>query len=226
MSVDWTKYPSLPEPPELPSWRDTPEREAYWKEMVDFEPMSRYGYVIYVAALVAVLAGAYLAWGTTYCSLGNGLCAAGGQILIVILLALFARRLYWRIRLLKKYGFFMLKLRRPDLSRTVTAILSARPDFDEAEFRKYWPSPELAGIALEIRQWVRETWALPDKMLYPNDSLILFYEQKIIGDDEDYEDHFLESGVLLEEIYDYDLTFAELAETTLACKKMSDQKGS
>ena len=226
MSVDWTQYPPLPEPPELPSWRDTPEREAYWKEMVDFEPMSRYGYVIYVAALIAVLAGACLAWGTTYCSLGNGLCAAGGQILIVILLALFVRRLYWRIRLLKKYGFYLWKLRRPDLSRTVTAILSARPDFDEAEFRKYWPAAELAGIALEIRQWVRETWALPDKMLYPNDSLILFYERKRIGDDEDYEDHFLILGVLLEEIYDYDLTFAELAETTLACKKMSDQKGS
>ena len=226
MSVDWTQYPPLPEPPELPSWRDTPEREAYWKEMVDFEPMFRYGYAIYVAALIAVLAGACLSWGTAYCSLGNGLCAAGGQILIVILLALFVRRLYWRIRLLKKYGFYLWKLRRPDLSRTVTAILSARPDFDEAEFRKYWPAAELADIALEIRQWVRETWALPDKMLYPNDSLILFYERKRIGDDEDYEDHFLESGVLLEEIYDYDLTFAELAETTLACKKMSDQKGS
>ena len=65
MSVDWTKYPPLPEPPVLPPYRDTPEREAYWEEMVDFEPMFRYGYVIYVAALVAVLAGAYLAWETT-----------------------------------------------------------------------------------------------------------------------------------------------------------------
>ena len=105
----------------------------------------------------------------------------------------------------------------------MTAILSARPDFDEAEFRKYWPAAELADIALEIRQWGRETWALPDKMLYPNDSLILFYEQKIIGDDEDYEDHFLELGVLLEEIYDYDLTFAELAELALAGRKEWEQ---
>ena len=223
MSVDWTKYPPLSEPPVLPSWRDTPEREAYWEELTDFEPLPRFGYAAYVAALIAVLAGAYLAWGTAYHSLGNGLCAAGSVILIVLLSAIFFRRIYWRIRLWKKYGFFLWKLRRPDLSRTVAAIMSARPDFDEAEFRKYWPTAELADIALEIRQWVRETWALPDKMLYPNDPLILLYERKRIGDDEDYEDHFLELGVLLDEIYDYDLTFAELAETTLFSRKMSEK---
>ena len=223
MSVDWTKYPHLPEPPVLPPYRDTPEREAYWKEMTDFEPTPRFGYMIYAAGLIAFLAGgAFLVLG--YRSLGNWLCAAGGMILIVFMLAVFTRCLCCRIRLLKKYGFFMLKLRRPDLSRTVTAVLAVRPDFAEAEFRKYWPSPELADTALEIRQWVQETWALPEKMLYPNDPLMLFYELKIIGDDEDYEDHFLELGILLEEIYDYDLTFAELAETTLACKKMSDRQ--
>ena len=145
------------------------------------------------------------------------------MILVVLLLAFSARRIYWRIRLRKKYGFFLWKLHRPDLSNTVTAIMAARPDFDEAEFRKYWPTTELADIALEIRRWVREAWELPDKMLYPNDSLILFYEHKMIGDDEDYEDHFLELGVLLDEIYDYDLTFAELAETTLSSKKMSEK---
>ena len=223
MSVDWTKYPPLPEPPVLPSWRDTPEREAYWEELTDFEPLPRFGYAAYVAALIAVLAGGYLAWGTAYHSLGNGLCAAGSVILIVLLSAIFFRRIYWRIRLWKKYGFFLWKLRRPDLSNTVAAIMSVRPDLDETEFRKYWPSTELADTALEIRQWVRETWELPDKMLYPNDPLILLYERKRIGDDEDYEDHFLELGVLLDEIYDYDLTFAELAETTLFSKKMSEK---
>ena len=33
MSVDWSKYPTLPQAPELPEWRDTPEHEAYWKEV-------------------------------------------------------------------------------------------------------------------------------------------------------------------------------------------------
>ena len=35
MSVDWSKYPTLPQAPELPEWRDTPEHEAYWKEVED-----------------------------------------------------------------------------------------------------------------------------------------------------------------------------------------------
>ena len=33
MSVDWSKYPTLPKPPKLPEWRDTPEHEAYWEEV-------------------------------------------------------------------------------------------------------------------------------------------------------------------------------------------------
>ena len=223
MSVDWTKYPPLPEPPVLPSWRDTPEREAYWEDLTDFEPLPRFGYAAYVAALIAVLAGGYLAWETAYISLGNWLCAAGSVILIVLLSAIFFRRIYWRIRLWKKYGFFLLKLRRPNLSKAVAAIMADRPDFDEAEFRKYWPTPELADMALEIRSQVRENWALPKKMLYPNDSLMLLYEYKLTGDDEDYEDFFIDLGFIpLYSIYDYDKTFAELTEKALFFRRETE----
>ena len=69
MSVDWTKYPPLPEPPVLPPYRDTPEREAYWKELTDFEPIPRFGYIIFAAGLIAFGAGgAFLAWKTAYSS--------------------------------------------------------------------------------------------------------------------------------------------------------------
>ena len=37
MSIDWSKYPSLPPAPQLPQWRDTPEREAYWAEVCAIE---------------------------------------------------------------------------------------------------------------------------------------------------------------------------------------------
>ena len=37
MSSDWSKYPLLPKPPQLPQWRDTPEREAYWAEVCAIE---------------------------------------------------------------------------------------------------------------------------------------------------------------------------------------------
>ena len=40
MSVDWSKYPTLPQAPELPEWRDTPEHEAYWKEVEDIRVKS------------------------------------------------------------------------------------------------------------------------------------------------------------------------------------------
>ena len=124
----------------------------------------------------------------------------------------------------EKIRFFHVETPAADLLRTVTAIMASRPDFAEAEFRKYWQTAELADIAMEICQWVRETWALPDKMLYPNDSPMLFYELKMIGDDENYEVHFLESGVHAPElIFDHDLTFAQLAEMTLASKKMLKQ---
>lgn len=103
--------------------------------------------------------------------------------------------------------------------------MAARPDFDEAEFRKYWPTPELADMAQEIRSQVRESWALPAKMLYPNDSLMLLHEYKLTGDDEDYEDFFIDLGFIpLYAIYDYDKTFAELTEKALFFRRETEEE--
>ena len=67
---------------------------------------------------------------------------------------------------------------------------------------------------------MRENWALPDKMLYPNDSLMLLYEYKLTGDDEDYEDFFMDIGFIpLYAIYDYDKTFAELTGKALKFRR-------
>jgi len=112
---------------------------------------------------------------------------------------------------------------KPDSDRinaVAASIVADRPDFDEAEFRKYWPMPELADMALEIRSQERENWALPAKMLYPNDSLMLLYEYKLTGDDEDNEDFFMDIGFIpLYAIYDYDKTFAELTEKALKFRR-------
>ena len=43
MSADWSKYPLLPNPPQLPQWRDTPEREAYWAEVCTIETPAENG---------------------------------------------------------------------------------------------------------------------------------------------------------------------------------------
>ena len=70
---------------------------------------------------------------------------------------------------------------------------------------------------------IRENWALPAKMLYPNDSLMLLYAHKMTGDDEDYEDFFLVIGFIpLYSIYDYDKTFAELTEKALKFRRETE----
>jgi hypothetical protein len=224
MDVDWTRYPPLPEPPAFPEWRDTPEREAYFEELQNFD----YSYTtryLHSAGLLAVIIGAFILGRSKSvdCGWGTWLCTIGGTVLIAWLIGLIAAWILMRIRLWKKYGFFLLKLRRPNLSKAVAAIMADRPDFNEAEFRKYWPSSELADMALEIRSQVRENWALPRKMLYPNDSLMLLYGHKMTGDDEDYEDFFIDLGFIpLYSIYDYDKTFAELTEKALKFRRETE----
>ena len=149
----------------------------------------------------------------------------GITVLILWLICLIVMWTRMRIRLWEKYGYILWKLRRPNISRKVATIMANRPDFDEAEFRKYWPTTGLADMALEIRSQVRKNWALPDKMLYPNDSLMLFYEYKLTGDDEDYEDFYIDIGLIpLYAIYDYDKTFAELTEKALIFRNKSEEE--
>lgn len=158
MSVDWTKYPPLPDPPAFPECRCKPDSQK-----------------------MNTLATMIMAARPDFGEVDSETMKAAG------------------------------------------AIMTDRPDFDEAEFRKYWPTPELADMALEIRSRVRENWALPDKMLYPNDSLMLLYEYKLTGDDEDYEDFFMDIGFIpLYAIYDYDKTFAELTEKALKFRRETE----
>ena len=223
MAVDWTRYPPLPEPPAFPEWRDTPEREAYFEELQNFDYRYRTRYLYFTAFLAVLIGAVILDKKSSYSHWGSWLCMIGGTVLIAWLIGLIVMWIRMRIRLWKKYGFFLLKLWRPNLSKAVAAIMADRPDFDEAEFRKYWPTPELADMALEIRSQVRVNWALPAKMLYPNDSLMLLYEYKLTGDDEDYEDFFMDIGFIpLYAIYDYDKTFAELTERALKFRRETE----
>lgn len=225
MSVDWNKYPPLPPPPAFPEWRDTPEREAYFEELQNFDYRYTTRY-FYLAGLFAVIIGAViLDKKSSYSHWGSWLCMIGITVLILWLICLIVMWTRMRIRLWKKYGYILWKLRRPNISRKVATIMANRPDFDEAEFRKYWPTTGLADMALEIRSQVRKNWALPDKMLYPNDSLMLFYEYKLTGDDEDYEDFYIDIGLIpLYAIYNYDKTFAELTEKALIFRNESEEE--
>ena len=54
---------------------------------------------------------------------------------------------------------------------------------------------------------------------------MLLYEYKLTGDDEDYEDFYIDIGLIpLYAIYDYDKTFAELTEKALIFRKESEEE--
>ena len=61
MNIDWSKYPALPEPPELPEWRDTPEHEAYWEEVCDIKTPAekKSGCLAGIILWLVLIAGSY-----------------------------------------------------------------------------------------------------------------------------------------------------------------------
>ena len=84
--------------------------------------------------------------------------------------------LLWRtLRLARRHGFLMLRLKRPNVSGEIQEILDARPAFDKQAFRALWPSEQHAQCAERLLEIASEYWRLPGKMLYPNDPLLFFY---------------------------------------------------
>ena len=154
-----------PEPPVLPEWRETPEREAYWRELKERTSFAAGKWKIW---LLAFLLAASL---ELYFKPNIRIWVA----LTVMLYLLFRLiwRMFWRIYLMFEYR--TVPLRRRDISPAIARIMKKRPKFDEAEFVKYWPEPELAKTALRIVELARESWRPVGKMLYPNDPLPLFF---------------------------------------------------
>ncbi len=210
--IDWKKYPPLPEAPAFPQWRDTPKREAYFRELQEMDKKTKDCCAVFFISGIAVFIGLLVKMASR---------SIAGDIVLVCGLSLFLLgmswrnvcKLFWRVKLALKYHIFPIKLKRPKISGAVTAIMIPRPRFDETEFRRYWASDEHADIALSIREWAMKHWAIPGKMLYPNDSVMLLFAHRKIGDAKDYEKHFL---VDPEYFFDYDNTLAEIVELCFA----------
>ena len=84
--------------------------------------------------------------------------------------------LLWRgLRLARRHGFLMLRLKRPNVSGEIQKILDARPAFGKQAFHALWPSEQHAQCAERLLEIASEYWCLPGKMLYPNDPLLFFY---------------------------------------------------
>ena len=221
MNADFSRYPPLPDAPKLPEWRDTPEREAYFDELDRRTALSS-GRVLLLFGASAVGAGA-VCFRSNAASLTDRLCMAGGICCLLFIVFQFCLWLFWRIRLAFGYRVFPLMLRRYGVSDGVKRILDARPDFVEAEFCGYWPTAEYADAALQVLRWAKEIWAVPDKMLYPNDSLMLLYnhKQRGIEDHSDFADRFGSEWAEVE-LMGYDCVFAELVEAYLTGRQRKD----
>ena len=178
MSSDWSKYPLLPKPPQLPQWRDTPEREAYWAEVCAIETPAEKKSGCLAAILLWIVFTAVLLFFIRQYDFWN-ICGSAISTLVIVLIVWYIFFRIWfgilKIRISKKYGFSIRKLNRPDLSSEIAAVLISRPDFSETEFRKYWQNPEQAAIAEKILKIANQSWYLHKKMLYPNDPLLLLF---------------------------------------------------
>ncbi|MBQ7649904.1 MAG: hypothetical protein IJS15_03040 [Victivallales bacterium] len=189
MAIDWTRYPGLTKTPVVPKWRDTPQREAFWRE---YESMphfcSRKKGLLILLLLDLLLSVAVMPIvvrmldGELECGIWDllvGFLIIAFEMLLPSILLWFIIyslfRIYQLTRLSRKYGFVMLRLRRPNVSKEISAILEERPPFDKESFLAMWPSPQHAKCAERLIVLASEYWRLPDKMLYPNDPLLFLF---------------------------------------------------
>ena len=192
--VDWSKYPPLPDPPSPCGlrrasppqlrWRDTPEREAYWRELVKRCNQPGVSNLLGCSSFMVlwgVCAG--ILFGVLIPCCGLAVFGLGGGIALVLsfFVAIFIKGVLFRLwifslkmELSGEYGFYMRELKRPDLSREIGEILAARPDFKPDDFSKLWPSAAHAAAASKLVELASHIWYPCGKMLYPDDPLLLF----------------------------------------------------
>ena len=185
MTIDWTKYPNLPDPPAVPKWRDSPEREAYWREIRDLPDLCdrKAGFLLLLALEALLTVGLLMNFPLCECESVADLALFTMAIALLMLMpALFIwfaisrlLQLCQEFRIARKYGFFMVGLKRPNVSGEIKDILDARPAFDKQAFHALWPSEQHAQCAERPLEIASEYWRLPGKMLYPNDPLLFFY---------------------------------------------------
>ena len=217
MAIDWSRYPALPEPPSLPEGRDTPEREACWRdccEHVKDISFTKAGWLLFGAIVLAEMA--VFGWKRVLA----GFLALIGFIPVLIVHFICTRiwMLIQEIRIARRHGmFYQWKLHRRNIDPEIAAVLAERPPFDAAAFRACWPTSEEADMAEWMFKVAEPYWRFHGKMLYPNDPLHLFFfgriskkgKNKSIGELECF---FSDLGVEPEGVLTIDAPLAELVE--------------
>lgn len=237
--LDWNKYPSMPETPLLPEWHDTPEREAYWKEYLKIAWPENSFNIFLIVFIVSYIPGMCFLF---FCGhVSKNIYDILIECLMIAVLFLNPSLIFWfltckllvfyqTLKLYRKYGFFMFKLKSPDVSSEVGKILVQRPLFDLTEFRRYWPDEEHTAVALNLLKLTEQYRCFYGKMLYPNDVMLLFLygkihrwgKEKILDPPgEWFEDIDDEYDNQVDDLYnwDFDTTFAELVEMCITSRQ-------
>lgn len=174
MNVDWTKYPPLPEPPELPEWHDTPEREAYWRErsLYSFREVPSGCSVWLSVVLIGVILLCVFVPATRAQWPFAFLFVLVFSFPVIILYAVSTSVVkIWKLN--RKYGGYPGRERHPDLSAPIGEILAVRPEYSEEEFRRLWPAEAHGLLAVALVKIIDCYRRSPGKMLYPNDPFFL-----------------------------------------------------
>ena len=160
MTINWTKYPNLPEPPVVPEWRDTPEREAYWQEYKSLPDLCDHKVGILLLLALDLLLTVGLMMNLTLSEV-EGMADLSLLIMGIALFMLMPSLCIWFaisrllqlrqvFRLMRKHGFLMLRLNRPNVSRKIQRIFDERPSFDRQSFLAMWSSQQHAKSAERV----------------------------------------------------------------------------
>ena len=230
MKINWSRYRDLPTPPEIPLWRDFRIKQAFrnrYNQLKRKYSLNFQFFCISYAILTFLLFAFIIIFDQRCRKLACSLFVFVelSLILLPIFLLLWYlanqfRIWFHSIRLIRKFGMVPFQQKRQDISRTLHKLLAERQKLDEEEFRHLWPTERQAFVAGKLVELARRCWYFHNRMLYPNDPLLLFFfgkefkwgKNKMILPDEFMAEVSVEFNCTLPENMNLNIPFAELVE--------------
>ncbi|MEG1979979.1 MAG: hypothetical protein RR060_04595 [Victivallaceae bacterium] len=224
-------YPPQPPATNWPSGLDTPEKEAFYRDLNQEKSPCLPFVLCYVAALIltwilmtkysALFYDRNLTWGENLFSIVMTFVAALIPMMPLMAGYFLISRLIIRVKLRKKYGFILWFIRRKNVLPVYKKILRSRPEYQAPELIKYWPDAQHFATAEVIQKLLHKNSALPQNALYPNDPIFIlnnfFYDFDFIEFLQDFEETFQVEIDTAEQLFDpmQEHCFAELVEIAL-----------
>lgn len=205
-------YPPQPPATNWPSGLDTPEKEAFYRDL-NREKYSCLPFVLcYIAALLltwilmAKHSGLFydrnLNWSENLFSFATSFVAALIPLMPLLAGYFVISRLILRIKLRKKYGFTLWLIRRKNVLPIYKKILRGRPEYQDPELLKFWPDNQHFTTSKIIQKLLQKNSSMPKNTLYPSDPVFILNEFF-------YDFDFIEFLMDFEETFQFELNNAD-----------------